>query len=135
MNQQTFVFSKDMLSDTEVVCDISAMLKYGEQLVSIVPQAVSPVSTPPLTVEMLNAPAPLQAEVHLILRGGEVNISYGFQLLVTTNARQLTALVAVSVTQDVQVPYQTQQPEAYVCLLYTSPSPRDRQKSRMPSSA
>ena len=29
-------------------------------------------------------------------------------------------------------------PEAdtlYVCLLYTSPSPRDRQKSRMPSSA
>ena len=24
---------------------------------------------------------------------------------------------------------------AYFCLLYTSPSPRDRQKSRMPSSA
>ena len=26
-------------------------------------------------------------------------------------------------------------PKSYVCLLYTSPSPRDRQKSRMPSSA
>ena len=26
-------------------------------------------------------------------------------------------------------------PLAIVCLLYTSPSPRDRQKSRMPSSA
>ena len=25
--------------------------------------------------------------------------------------------------------------EPYSCLLYTSPSPRDRQKSRMPSSA
>ena len=25
--------------------------------------------------------------------------------------------------------------KSYVCLLYTSPSPRDRQKSRMPSSA
>ena len=25
--------------------------------------------------------------------------------------------------------------KVYVCLLYTSPSPRDRQKSRMPSSA
>ena len=25
--------------------------------------------------------------------------------------------------------------EDYICLLYTSPSPRDRQKSRMPSSA
>ena len=28
-----------------------------------------------------------------------------------------------------------EQIEAYTCLLYTSPSPRDRQKSRMPSSA
>src|SRR5678810_1366541 len=27
------------------------------------------------------------------------------------------------------------QPKHLVCLLYTSPSPRDRQKSRMPSSA
>ena len=26
-------------------------------------------------------------------------------------------------------------PISYTCLLYTSPSPRDRQKSRMPSSA
>ena len=26
-------------------------------------------------------------------------------------------------------------PHLYGCLLYTSPSPRDRQKSRMPSSA
>ena len=26
-------------------------------------------------------------------------------------------------------------PNPYICLLYTSPSPRDRQKSRMPSSA
>ena len=25
--------------------------------------------------------------------------------------------------------------QGYACLLYTSPSPRDRQKSRMPSSA
>ena len=27
------------------------------------------------------------------------------------------------------------QTESMICLLYTSPSPRDRQKSRMPSSA
>ena len=30
--------------------------------------------------------------------------------------------------------YQLEHPY-YACLLYTSPSPRDRQKSRMPSSA
>ena len=28
-----------------------------------------------------------------------------------------------------------QRGDEYICLLYTSPSPRDRQKSRMPSSA
>ena len=33
---------------------------------------------------------------------------------------------------DIRVPGMT---PAEVCLLYTSPSPRDRQKSRMPSSA
>ena len=31
--------------------------------------------------------------------------------------------------------YLAQSPQFYNCLLYTSPSPRDRQKSRMPSSA
>ena len=30
---------------------------------------------------------------------------------------------------------ETTQPLRWICLLYTSPSPRDRQKSRMPSSA
>ena len=31
--------------------------------------------------------------------------------------------------------FQFSKPITYICLLYTSPSPRDRQKSRMPSSA
>ena len=32
-------------------------------------------------------------------------------------------------------PGQRKGEQSYICLLYTSPSPRDRQKSRMPSSA
>ena len=39
---------------------------------------------------------------------------------------------------DAKAPQRTKRPlqaKAYICLLYTSPSPRDRQKSRMPSSA
>ena len=32
-------------------------------------------------------------------------------------------------------PFETDPKHKYLCLLYTSPSPRDRQKSRMPSSA
>ena len=37
-------------------------------------------------------------------------------------------MVANEVAEDPEASHQT-------CLLYTSPSPRDRQKSRMPSSA
>ena len=37
--------------------------------------------------------------------------------------------------QDVRQRYWDTASESYTCLLYTSPSPRDRQKSRMPSSA
>ena len=37
---------------------------------------------------------------------------------------------AISINGSVNV-----EGESYTCLLYTSPSPRDRQKSRMPSSA
>ena len=35
----------------------------------------------------------------------------------------------------VQTPWEAEKAVTYLCLLYTSPSPRDRQKSRMPSSA
>ena len=36
---------------------------------------------------------------------------------------------------SINIPYRDTIGEYNVCLLYTSPSPRDRQKSRMPSSA
>ena len=40
------------------------------------------------------------------------------------------------ISKDIAKKYPTVEfSESYVCLLYTSPSPRDRQKSRMPSSA
>lgn len=119
MSQQTFIFSKDALTDTEVQVDITALLKYGETVISVVPQPVSPTTTPPLMVTKLPDPIPWEPLVQMLLTGGDVNVSYGFQLLITTNARQVTALVAVTVTQDVQVPYQTQNPEAYVDLVDT----------------
>ena len=39
------------------------------------------------------------------------------------------------VAQEARVQVVLPNGEFYDCLLYTSPSPRDRQKSRMPSSA
>ena len=45
------------------------------------------------------------------------------------------ALQATSPTLGVEAALSAFDAQASVCLLYTSPSPRDRQKSRMPSSA
>ena len=66
--------------------------------------------------------------VQLVVSGGVPNYTYlwdnGETSIVAT---QLTAgLHMVSITDDWN---------CTICLLYTSPSPRDRQKSRMPSSA
>ena len=48
------------------------------------------------------------------------------RILIISAAALVCATAALA--QDVDV-------MQYACLLYTSPSPRDRQKSRMPSSA
>ncbi len=111
----TFVFSKDALTDTEVQFDISPLLKFGETLLSVVPQAVSPASTPALAVTRLS---PINEPLVLLnLVAGSSGLSYGQQILITTDARQLTALVAVTVITEGQAPYTAQNPEAYTDLV------------------
>ena len=46
--------------------------------------------------------------------------------------RQVLDVIDQAEAQQVEQPVEEL---GYTCLLYTSPSPRDRQKSRMPSSA
>ena len=58
--------------------------------------------------------------------------------LYLVNTFKTSAMVALGkmenpMTNELQI--NLKQASYYVCLLYTSPSPRDRQKSRMPSSA
>ena len=56
-------------------------------------------------------------------------------LLAIQSAVGLLARGILSVRLSVTFRYCVQTNEDTICLLYTSPSPRDRQKSRMPSSA
>jgi hypothetical protein len=58
-------------------------------------------------------------QVKLLLQGGYLNVSYGFQLFITTDARVLTALVAVTIASPDFVPYTTQDPTAYADLIDT----------------
>ena len=52
-----------------------------------------------------------------------------------TNVRVAKVTRDGIVLAEVKRPSLAQEGPRRVCLLYTSPSPRDRQKSRMPSSA
>ena len=49
--------------------------------------------------------------------------------------RVANGLLSLGLKPDERVGYLGKNSHFYYCLLYTSPSPRDRQKSRMPSSA
>ena len=62
-------------------------------------------------------------------RNQDLLVSLGFALRSFTNLQRFLELVPVVASRLVGVE------GALLCLLYTSPSPRDRQKSRMPSSA
>ena len=51
----------------------------------------------------------------------------------TIRAQESQLLATVTALHDQQISLKLTQ--AYICLLYTSPSPRDTERSRMPSSA
>ena len=55
---------------------------------------------------------------------------WGGELGTTNNRMELTAVIRALETFA-----QPSSAHVYTCLLYTSPSPRDRTRSRMPSSA
>eukprot|EP01015_Nassula_variabilis_P030490 TRINITY_DN6709_c0_g1_i3.p2 TRINITY_DN6709_c0_g1~~TRINITY_DN6709_c0_g1_i3.p2 ORF type:complete len:180 (-),score=60.58 TRINITY_DN6709_c0_g1_i3:11-550(-) len=77
---------------------------------------------------LLAATSLLQGVVSL---GGSV----GFEDLVPKMIKILERLVLQNDCPQEYLYYRTPNPWLQICLLYTSPSPRDRQKSRMPSSA
>ena len=61
--------------------------------------------------------------------------SYFLSIAINRNQRDFSKLGAGMKVQNISKPNVENFEFLYPCLLYTSPSPRDRQKSRMPSSA
>ena len=61
--------------------------------------------------------------------------TFGSLVLVCKEAVQAFSEVSPAAFADLQVAVAGIERLLKACLLYTSPSPRDRQKSRMPSSA
>lgn len=114
---KTFVFSKAPGNDEVVVADVTPLLVFGETLISIVPLTMTPAS--PNTLLAVQQSAVDDPVVKLLLQLGDVNITYGFQLQITTSARVLTVQIAVPVVDSNFVPYTTQDPNAYTDLVDT----------------
>ena len=86
--------------------------------IPVLAQAVSPATSGTMTsADVGVSPIASQSGPNYVLAAADANL---YQI----KAAQLAATRA-----------QRDDVKAYACLLYTSPSPRDRQKSRMPSSA
>ena len=72
------------------------------------------------------------APVADLVREGRIRELRGIGLGIESKLRELVATGEIAELRALQ---EELPPELCCCLLYTSPSPRDRQKSRMPSSA
>ena len=67
---------------------------------------------------------------------GILTVDYLFAIILAMGFVALLFAMSLTLTVVEVVQYMTfSSARSYSCLLYTSPSPRDRQRSRMPSSA
>ena len=69
------------------------------------------------------------------VRGNGANIGLLVYINIGVSSESVMELTGSNINSDYRVSASLQQAIGEACLLYTSPSPRDRQKSRMPSSA
>lgn len=110
----SYVFSKTAAQTEVVSADLTPLLKQGEMITQLDPQAVFPVTTPPMTVSIISGTAPV---CQMMLSGGINDTSYGYKLTVTTNARIFETQMAVAVVDSPWIPYTTQSPGAYQDLV------------------
>ncbi len=114
---KTFVFSKDPQGDVEVLVDLTFDLKYGEVVQNIVLEATTPITDPQLTTSQVTAVD--DPMVKILLTGGYENVQYGFKVVMTTNAKVSSYLVATTVQGPDFIPYTTSDPNSYVDLVDT----------------
>lgn len=112
----TFVYFKTLDTDTQIGVNLASILNPNEILVSTMLGSVSPISDPILTATMQTNNL---VNTVILLKGGAENVSYGIPLIVNTNLRAVQLLIAITVATVNQVPYVTQNPEAYSDLLDT----------------
>ena len=85
--------------------------------------------------EMLAEAHEMLAEAHAEIKACLAWLEDANARLNEANAKEDMLFEAIEVAMKIAAKQQEHMDERVHCLLYTSPSPRDRQKSRMPSSA
>ena len=70
-----------------------------------------------------------------LLNAIDQNYAFKEQIVFSNNIEQFSSGYLIRSENEVQIQINEPFKESYTCLLYTSPSPRDCDRSRMPSSA
>lgn len=110
----SFIYSKSAVDSPVVQADLTSLLQAGETITAITPQTVYPTTNPALAVSITSGVNPITL---MMLSGGVNDVTYGYQLKVTTNARVFIVQVAVSVADVPFIPYNTQSPGAFQDLV------------------
>lgn len=122
MKTPTQVFSKNADTDTVVQIDVgSRLLHNGETITALTLGAVTPVSATPLVISAPDLSQMVDGRVSVLLTAGQLNVSYGADLLVTTTGRQFMLHIAVVVAMENFDPYAQlgQDPDAFTDLVDT----------------
>ena len=76
-----------------------------------------------------------KTKIKIGVLGGSFDPAHKGHLAISKEAKKRFKLKKVIWAITKKNPFKIESKTSVTCLLYTSPSPRDRQKSRMPSSA
>lgn len=113
----TLVYSKLAGTDTIIAADLLTLLNPGETFTSVGLTSLTPTTTPDLSAILLSDPTDTNLQVTLLQ--GLAGISYGITAQILTDARTFSIVLAISVLADTDVPYVTQNPDAYTDLVDT----------------
>lgn len=109
----TFVIFKNYGSDAIETLQIQSLLNDTEHVISVSAGVPTPSTNNPLIATVLDN------DVKVNLTGGEDGVSYGFDLFITTDERNISALVAVLVKSEASLlnPYTSTSPDAFKGLI------------------
>jgi hypothetical protein len=109
-----FLYFKVPETDTSYLADITTLIQPTETITNVAVGTIAPTTPIPLVITLQSTTSP---QITFLAQGGDNGVSYGFNFVVTTNARVLIITCAITAQDPSFVPYTTQNPQAFQDLI------------------